>query len=599
MNPEKGDETWRLHESHEKWRQRAKKRGLSNESSGKTVLLDLQAATDAGAEGAEDLARTTCLKNARRDLARKLLKGSRWPKLYWADVPVKNLKKPEETKTVKLPFLLPREWIPQYVKLPDAWDDVQNLDPWLRERRAEVAGQLQVSPEKLVPIGLHGDGVPIGGNMNEDSLDVFNINLVSSTSHSALRVPFTCIQLRHLADDSFQAIVAVFCWSMRCLAAGCHPVTRHDGTPFGSDELHRRVAAGIAGASSEEGGPRPEKGNSNPEKGASSTEPGSPLGAQAFLAEIRGDWVWLQKLLKFPAWNKAEGFCWLCRVQLADLRVPDTAAAPWRWKRYEADDFLQALRAQGRDICELFSLPGVTPRCILPDWMHSADMGVGQDVAAHVFVEALEKMQGATQEARVQALWRLLRAYYETHRVPHDCRLQILELKHFVRAGESKANKLKCKAAHTRHLVPFLAWLSSRYFDASVAREGAVRTVAACLANCYQLQDEPGEELGKACRKFANAYAALERDALQRDPGSAHWRIKPKLHLFQELCEFGNRAPRLFWCYKDETFGNLCANLARRRGGPNHAGTNAKHVLEGWCARTVFPWPGRDDEKAS
>ena len=96
-------------------------------------------------------------------------------------------------------------------------------------------------------MGLHGDGVPIGGNMNEDSLDAFNVNLVSSKTHHALRVPFTCIQLRHLAtDETFKAIVAVFCWSMRCLATGCHPVKRHDGTPFGPGDAQRQAAASPA-----------------------------------------------------------------------------------------------------------------------------------------------------------------------------------------------------------------------------------------------------------------------------------------------------------------------------------------------------------------
>ena len=572
--PAEGMETQQeFHEKHEAWRARAKRRVLSNDSSAECVLRDLQSATDAGAQGADDFASTQCMKNARRDLMRKMLKGSVWPEFYYADVPVKNLKNSSQAKTTRLPFLLPHELVPMYMRREGTWTDVQETDAWLKERKAVVAAQLRVPPERLLALGLHGDGVPIGGNMNEDSLDVFNINLCSSKANSALRVPFTCIQLRHLAgDDTFREIVRVLCWSLRCLASGVRPSARHDGTAWGPEDRTRQA----------------QPAGSTPARGARPAEGDSSLGVQAFLAEIRGDWAWLQKLLKFPAWNKSEGFCWLCRVLLPHLRLADTAAAPWRWQRYQGDDFLQELRSQGREVSELFTLPGVTPSVILPDWMHASDMGVAQDVSAHVLVEALEKMEGGSKEKRLQVLWGLLQSFYKVHGEAE--RLTSLELKHFIATGD-KANKLKCKAAQARHLVPFLPWVASRFLDPQDPREGAVISVAENLAACYRLMDTPGDALATACRRLCNAYAALEAHETQRNPDSAHWRIKPKLHLFQELCEYGDRAPRLFWCYKDETFGNECAALARRRGGPNNAGTNTKRVLEGWCASTPFPRP--------
>ena len=367
------------------------------------------------------------------------------------------------------------------------------------------------------------------------------------------------MKLKHTAPETFEAIVKVLCWSLRCLASGQHPSSRHDGTPFGKADSKRRPAQGKS------------------------------LGVQAVLGEIRGDWKWLQKLFKFPAWIKATGFCWLCKCVLADLRLLDTAAAPWRFQRLRGADFLQACREQGRDVNEIFSLPGISPDMVFPDWMHSGDMGVAQDVLAHVFHELLPLMEGGTVKERTASLFACIQKYYERFAVSD--RLQTLEANNFTTSGTGKANKMKCKAAVARCLVPFLPHLCKRFLVSGSEHDLAVQTVVDNLAACYRLMDTPGSDLCRASRRFANAYAALETAELQRNPGSAHWRIKPKLHLFQELCEFGDRPPRLFWCYMDETFGDICAQLAVRRGGADNPGRNTESILNAWCCSTPFPHP--------
>ena len=52
---------------------------------------------------------------------------------------------------------------------------------------------------EMTPLGLHGDGVPVQGHMNQDSLDFVTLNRPCS-SHSQLRVPFTCVEKRFNAD---------------------------------------------------------------------------------------------------------------------------------------------------------------------------------------------------------------------------------------------------------------------------------------------------------------------------------------------------------------------------------------------------------------
>ena len=545
---------------HISWREQVQKRVLSNALPATEVHADLKSATLAGARGCEDYLGTS--HNAARAFKNKLVKHSSWPGLYWAEIPMGDPKTGKRV-TKWMCFLLPHEWLPLYVQWDAAWEDLGEMDDALHAHRARLAKQLRVDPEKLVLLGLHGDGVPIRGNTNEDTLDVFNTNLPTSRKNAGVRIPFTCVQVKHALPETFAAVMELFCWSMRSLATGQRPVCRHDGTPFIASDSKRRF---------------------------SQIGPGS-LGARAVLAEIRGDWKWLQKLFKFPAWNKGTGFCWLCTCKLQDLSTLDTASAPWRFSRYSGEAFLAFMRSQGIQPSAVFNLPGVSPAIVYPDWMHSGDMGVAQDEAAHVFHEVLPSLPGDIVKDRTDELFHKINSYYQAKGVKD--RTRSLQHSNFTNGGVAKANKLKCKAAEARALVPFLPTLAARYCSGADPYSTAVRTVTQSLADCYELMDTPGKTLRAASRKFANAYASLNLSA-----PDAHWHIKPKLHLFQELCEFCPRSPRLFWCYNDETFGNVCAKLFLRRGGHDNPGNNSEKVLLSWCCGTpmITPFDLSEDE---
>ena len=45
----------------------------------------------------------------------RLLRENEWPGLYWASVPVADHKN-GGTKDVRVPFLLPHEWLPLYTR---------------------------------------------------------------------------------------------------------------------------------------------------------------------------------------------------------------------------------------------------------------------------------------------------------------------------------------------------------------------------------------------------------------------------------------------------------------------------------------------------
>ena len=87
--------------------------------------------------------------------------------------------------------------------------------------------------------------------------------------------------------------------------------------------------------------------------------------------------------------------------------------------------------------------------------------------------------------------------------------------------------------------------------------------------------------LKDASRRFAVLYVALAKAATP-----PAWKIKPKMHLWQEMnetcCEV---RPASTWTYRDEDFGGTMATLGRRRGGAGSPAVCGKSVLSKFCAR--------------
>ena len=68
--------------------------------------------------------------------------------------------------------------------------------------------------------------------------------------------------------------------------------------------------------------------------------------------------------------------------------------------------------------------------------------------------------------------------------------------------------------------------------------------------------------------RFALQYVSVRNAHADVDPTA--WRVKPKLHMFLELCSEGSH-PAKFWNYRDEDWGGSVARMARGRGGELHA----------------------------
>ena len=289
---------------------------------------------------------------------------------------------------------------------------------------------------------------------------------------------------------------------------------------------------------------------------------GQPLGFQALLCEVRGDWKFYKECFNFPGWNTVSGICWHCDCTPAELREvgPD---AGWRNRRLSHWDLIHRIRRNNVEVSPLFSSPFLKGSCFKIDWLHAVDQGVGADFLGNFFYYVVrELLEGANLTERCSSLWMKIQAYYRRHEVQD--RLQLLR---FSMLRKEKASpKLRASAAEARALIPFALELANEVLDDANPFHAAMKSAAYHLLQCYKSLSKESifweDVLRTSSRKFAAQYIALE---MATDTPKT-WVVKPKMHVFLELCSSGSQ-PSLFWTYRDEDFGGACARWSRRRGG--------------------------------
>jgi hypothetical protein len=148
-----------------------------------------------------------------------------------------------------------------------------------------------------------------------------------------------------------------------------------------------------------------------------------------------------------------------------------------------------------------------------------------------------------------------------------------------------KPAKLRSKAAECRYLIPFGVQVANEHRDGTPYRE-TVFHVINYLGEIQKLltqQPFPQGQCAEYSRKLCLLYTALWDHC-----GRGHyWKIKPKLHLFQELMEFSNAgSPRDYWCYKDEDWGAQAASSASSRGGHHSAAKVSLNAVSRYRALT-------------
>lgn len=275
-------------------------------------------------------------------------------------------------------------------------------------------------------------------------------------------------------------------------------------------------------------------------------------------------------------WQEKNGCCWLCRAMPQDVRAPQIEAS-WRKQRYSHHDLMLYLRQHRGHVSPIFGCPFLLNKCFKVDWLHCCDLGVAADFLGNLFQTLLHIVPGNTKAERCTYLYRRMFEWYQQNNVSD--RLPFLTLT-MIQKSPSKPPKLRAKAAEARALIPFGVFISSAFLDANDTVHCAILSAAKHLSDCYanlaRSSYDP-EKIRAASRKFCLQYCSLETHF---GPDSVLWRLKPKFHLFQELCEMSRSCPSLFWTYRDEDFGGALSHFARRRGAPCTAPVAAQTIID-------------------
>jgi hypothetical protein len=254
-----------------------------NVLSGKRAQDLCNDAADCGIAEFRSLKNTTG-SNQARHLRGKALKHCPWPDLYWAKVRCLD-KRTQASTSQWVAMMLPHEYVMTLAKFgkEEVLYATDGLDAVALEHLRECEA---AAGQKLMPLGLWGDGVPCNWDRTE-SVDCLVINLPGQSGpYKPLRMPLSGISKKQITEETWEDLFGIVQWSFRCAAIGRMPERRHDDAPWLKSDIKRR-RQGQANAS---------------------------LGVRACLVEVRGDWDFYAKVFSFPKWNTLAGCCWKCKL---------------------------------------------------------------------------------------------------------------------------------------------------------------------------------------------------------------------------------------------------------------------------------------------
>ena len=437
----------------------------------------------------------------------------------------------------------------------------------------DVAPNLAREITEVVAIGMHADGVRYSADIRAGSarnLYVMSWNFLAGSPEQRARRFLFCVLAKHFLCDcgcegfhTFQAVFAVFAWSMSLLLGKASPTRRHDNSWFTAwDRKHR--LRGIA-----------------------------RLPAAA-LVQIRGDWEWLCQCFRFRSYG-ADVFCYLCEACRS-------AESNMCYRRFtpEADHrstllthvaYFAALALEREEPSSIFLVPGVTLMTCAIDSMHTLDLGPGLDALGSLFwCEITNKAWHRTNEAGLEWLNEQLSCFAAANEGVGPLVLTMSMLK-----GKEKYPSLKCKAALSRHYTSFGLMLAQMHAHGVVERapfafharsrlsgqEAAYRrlvvdTFSGLCSYHEACKLQPfGAEAKLQCKRgmyeFLQSLESLSsmwRVGLDEEQQKVQpWHMRQKAHMLQHLVEdqldrWGS--PILSWCYRDEDYIGDSKKVAER-----------------------------------
>ena len=187
---------------------------LAGDISGQRTQRLVHSAKLAGAEHVDDLAGNEANPNASRDLLRKAMKASLWPKPYIASVPAFCPKTGNE-KQVDVAMFLPHEMIAALLRVNEGMDLLRLQEEELSNRR-DIQEHLEAfknefKVDKVLALGLWVDGVPY----SHDRTQSFQSSFCRKVPHGTVSFPFWLghLDVCSLANGPSRDIVRALSWN--------------------------------------------------------------------------------------------------------------------------------------------------------------------------------------------------------------------------------------------------------------------------------------------------------------------------------------------------------------------------------------------------
>ena len=465
--------------------------------------------------------------------------------------------KTKELLPKRIALLLPHEVIGAIAEVSDFNVLVQHaaLDGTNEAKHTHIMQQLG---HPFLSISLWGDGVPFSWDRKK-SLDMWVISFpgLEEKVYRDLRIVLSCLPHEVVTRETQDDVLSILAWSFGCLAHGEYPSTRHDHQPWEADDpLWRRSRSGqglIHGA----------------------------------VVEIKGDWKQMHSCFAVPYWMRTvdKPICWRCTASKETMLTESGADASWLQPAQRLGHFqaLQRIVEDGGTVSAVFSIPWVTMESLRIDWLHCADQGVAAVFMGGLFHWVLgQRAIGPNVEARCAQLWREVQDFYtQQHTKDRLNNLTVSMIK-----PKKGPIELTGSGAQIRGLVPFGRLLVDRWEEPLEPEAAAARSSMRHLSRCYEFlqSDMPPQQDSLLDNALAFHAGLLVLHALDEK----RWQIRPKLHMFLELC--AEREPPSFsWNYREESFGGSVSHQGHRRGGFTTPLAMSRGVLTKFCSKEALP----------
>ena len=451
-----------------------------------------------------------------------------------------------QTQSIMLPHELfsslyhsyPAAWAEAIMPTPEKLEEFWNAQETHPNMEGNPIKMVPNYKSRCLPLGLHGDEVPITGKGKiwAKSMLTFQWTSLLGSGWSASRMMWIWGGFDKLFDNSATGTLSVFwkvlAWSFFWLQQGKWPTHDWQGQQYAPDSPQgEKAGSDLAG------------------------------GFCASIWALMGDLDYFAKTLQLPR-STSHNPCCLCKCTLngASTWKDNGQGAQWLglfWKP------LQWMAWEGRSKIDLFSIPGVSAVTVALDYMHSKYLGSDQYQYGGVLYVLCYLILPNNPKQNLAACWTAILAYYKQHNTKHRYQ-SITKLTMFVR--KSGVIKMRGKAAEVKGFGPALLHLWESHMNNSLEIHKKIKLMLKLNCKIEEILDTFSDEI-KLPTEFANKLAQhsfamfqLQKEIhqhFQQDPDCTKsvFSLTGKIHMvLHSILLSGTINPKLVWCFMGEDF---------------------------------------------